>query len=42
MYDSPSDEENEEAPKTSFVPRIQSCIPREERESLLNTGKRLN
>jgi hypothetical protein len=41
-YDSTSDEEHEEAPETMVVPRIQSCILREERESLLSTGRRLN
>jgi hypothetical protein len=40
-YDSESDEE-QEAPETAVGPRIQSCIPREERESLLSTDKRLN
>ena len=39
-YDSMSDEEHE-APKTAVGPRIQSCITREERESLMSTGKRL-
>jgi hypothetical protein len=42
VYDSSSDEEHEEAPETAVVPRIQSCIPREERESLLSTGRRLS
>jgi hypothetical protein len=41
-YDSASDEEHEEAPETAVVPRIQSCIPREESESLLSTGRRLS
>jgi hypothetical protein len=40
-YDSASDEE-QEAPETTMGPRIQSCIPREERESLLSTGRRLS
>jgi hypothetical protein len=42
MYDSMSDEEHEEALETAVIPRIQSCISREERESLLSTGRRLN
>jgi hypothetical protein len=42
VYDSASDEKYEEAPETVMVPRIQSCIPREESESLLSTGRRLN
>jgi hypothetical protein len=42
MYDSASDEEREEAHETAVAPRIQSCIPREESESLLSTGRRLN
>ena len=42
VYDSASDEEHEEAPETAMVPRIQSCIPREESESLLSTGRRLS
>jgi hypothetical protein len=42
MYDSASDEEREEAPETAVAPRYQSCIPREESESLLSTGRRLN
>jgi hypothetical protein len=42
MYDSVSDEEREEASKTAVAPRIQSCILREERESLLSTGRRLS
>jgi len=42
MYDSASDEEHEEAPETAMGPRIQSCIPREESESLLSTGRRLS
>jgi hypothetical protein len=37
-----SDEEHEEAPETTVVPKIQYCILREERESLLSTGRRLN
>jgi hypothetical protein len=40
-YDSMSDEE-QEAPETAVGPRIQSCIPREERESLLSTDRRLS
>jgi hypothetical protein len=40
-YDSESDEE-QEAPETAVGPRIQSCIPREERESLLSTDRRLS
>ena len=40
-YDSASDEE-QEAPETVVGPRIQSCIPREEKESLLSTGRRLS
>jgi hypothetical protein len=35
MYDSTSDEEHEEAPEIVVAPRIQSCISREENESLL-------
>jgi hypothetical protein len=42
VYDSTSDEEPEEAPETAVGPRIQSCIPREESESLLSTGSRLS
>jgi hypothetical protein len=42
VYDSASDEEHDEAPDTTVGPRIQSCIPREESESLLSTGRRLN
>jgi hypothetical protein len=42
VYDSTSDEEHGEAPETVEVPRIQSCISREESESLLSTGRRLN
>jgi hypothetical protein len=42
VYDSMSDEEHEEAPETAVVPRIQSCILREESESLLSTDKRLS
>jgi hypothetical protein len=37
-----SDEEREEALETSMAPRIQSCIPREESEFLLSTGRRLS
>jgi hypothetical protein len=40
-YDSESDEE-QEAPETAVVPRVQSCILREERESLQSTGRRLS
>jgi hypothetical protein len=40
--DSSSNEEHEEAPETAMVPRIQSCISREESESLLSTDRRLN
>jgi hypothetical protein len=42
VYDSTSDEEHEEALETAMGPRIQSCIPREESESLLSTDRRLN
>jgi hypothetical protein len=42
VYDSASDEEREEASETAMALRIQSCIPREESESLLSTGRRLN
>jgi hypothetical protein len=42
MYDSASDEEREEASETMVAPRIQSCILREESESLLSTGRRLS
>jgi hypothetical protein len=42
VYDSVSDEEREEASETAVVPRIQSCIPREESESLLSIGRRLS
>jgi hypothetical protein len=42
MYDSASYEEREEAPETAVVPRYQSCIPREERKSLLSTGRKLS
>jgi hypothetical protein len=41
VYDSMSDEESEEAPKTAVVPRIQSRISKEGSESLLSTGRRL-
>ena len=41
MYDSASDEEHE-APETAVGPRIQSCILREERESLLSIGRKLS
>jgi hypothetical protein len=40
-YDSESDEE-QEAPEIAVVPRVQSYISREERESLQSTGRRLN
>jgi hypothetical protein len=40
-YNSASDEEKE-ASESAVGPRIQSCILREERESLLTTGKRLS
>jgi hypothetical protein len=39
-YDSTLDEE-QEAPDTAVGPRIQSCILREERESLLSIDRRL-
>jgi hypothetical protein len=42
MYDSTSDEERQGAYETAVARRIQSCIPREESESLLCTGRRLN
>jgi hypothetical protein len=42
MYDSTSDEERKEALETAVAPRYQSCIPREESESLLSTGRRLS
>ena len=42
MYDSTSDEEREEASETAVAPRYQSCIPREQSESLLSTGRRLS
>jgi hypothetical protein len=42
MYYSMLDEEREEAFETVVASRIQSCIPREESESLLSTGRRLN
>jgi hypothetical protein len=42
MYDSTSFEEREEASETAVAPRIQSCIPREESNSLLSTSKRLS
>jgi hypothetical protein len=41
-YDLVSDEDHEEAPETTVGPRTQSCIPREENESLLSIGRRLN
>ena len=42
MCDSTSDEEREEASETAVAPRYQSCILREESESLLSTGRRLS
>ena len=42
VYDSTSDEEHEEAPQTVMAPRIQSCIPRDESESILSTGRRIS
>jgi hypothetical protein len=42
MYDLESDEEHEEAPETVMAPRYQSCIPREESESLLSIGRRFS
>jgi hypothetical protein len=42
VYDSALDEEHEEAPETTVVPMILSCILREESESLLSTSRRLN
>jgi hypothetical protein len=42
MYDSTLDEEREEASETAVAPRYQSCITREESESLLSTGRRIN
>jgi hypothetical protein len=41
MYDSTSDEEHEESPEIAVGPRIQSCILREESESLLSTDRRI-
>jgi hypothetical protein len=41
-YDSTSDEEHEEVSETAVASRYQSFIPREESESLLSTGRRLN
>jgi hypothetical protein len=41
MCDSASDEEREEASETAVAPRYQSCILREESESLLSIGRRL-
>jgi hypothetical protein len=40
-YDSASNEE-QEALETTLGPRIQCCIPREERESLMSTDRRLS
>jgi hypothetical protein len=34
-------DEEQEAPETAVGPRIQSCIPIEERESLISTSRRL-
>jgi hypothetical protein len=42
MCDLASDEEREEASETAVAPRYQSCIPREERKSLLSTGRKLS
>jgi hypothetical protein len=42
VYHSVLDEEHEEAPETVVGSRIQSCILREESESLLSTDRRLN
>jgi hypothetical protein len=42
VYDSSLDEEHEEALETTVGLRTQSCIPREESESLLSTSRRLN
>jgi hypothetical protein len=42
MDDSASDEEREKAAETAVAPRYQSCILREESESLLSTGRRLS
>jgi hypothetical protein len=42
VYDSTSDEEHEEAPETAVGPRIQSCILREESESLMSTDRRIS
>ena len=42
MCDSASDEECEEAFETAVAARYQSCIPREESESLLSTSRRLS
>jgi hypothetical protein len=42
VCDSALNEECEEASETAVAPRYQSCIPREESESLLSTGRRLN
>ena len=42
MYDSASDEEREEDSETAVAPRYQSCVSREESESLLSTGRRLS
>jgi hypothetical protein len=42
VYDSASNEECEETSETAVVPRIQSCISREESESLMSSGRRLS
>jgi hypothetical protein len=42
VYDSTLDEQSEEASETAVVPRIQSCISREESKSLLSIGRRLS
>jgi hypothetical protein len=42
MYDLASNEGCEEASEIAVALRIQSCIPREENESLLSTGRRLS
>jgi hypothetical protein len=42
VYDSTLDEEHEEAPETTVGPRNQSCILREESESLLRTGRNIS
>jgi hypothetical protein len=42
VYDSTSDEEREEACEPVVAQGIQSCILREENESLMSTGRRLS